>query len=87
MVKENEGIFCRKPPPKKTPPATLQYLKRGGGVFLKSHIFASVTGAFQQKIQIKCKLLQNVYHKTEKQPRALSLGFIGKTRNKRTSLC
>ena len=32
-------------------PINLQYLKRGGGVFLKSHIFALVAGAFYKGSQ------------------------------------
>ena len=41
--------------PAKNTPATLQYLKRGGGVFLKSHIFALMADLSTKdpKIQIQ----------------------------------
>ena len=42
------GSFVESPRQRNTP-ATVQYLKRGGGVFLKSHIFALVAGAFYKR--------------------------------------
>ena len=45
VIRLSYWIFSRKPPQKNTP-TTVQYLKRGMGVFLKSHIFALVEGLF-----------------------------------------
>ena len=42
------GSFVESPHQKNTP-ATMEYLKRGGSVFLKSHIFALVAGAFYKR--------------------------------------
>ena len=49
------GYFVERPRQKNTS-ATVQYLKRGGSVFLKSHVFALVAGAFYKR----SKCLSNI---------------------------